>query len=419
MRDYPDFIRLSKWNSSVEEAIIKLPLSKSIGNRLLIISELSNGRVRLKQLPETDDTESLINNIHRNEGLADVGHAGTAMRFLIAFFAAKEGVQITLTGSDRMKKRPVKILVDALLELGADVSYPESPGYPPVFINGKSLLGGTISIPANVSSQYISALMMIAPHFKNGLSIKTVGERVSEPYIMLTAGLMQKCGIDVTIKKEEIFIPTSQYKKASLNVEADWSAAAFFFGVCAITRNKIKLLGLEQRSLQGDSWLVQWFTNQGMSLSFDNEGLSIDPSRFKIDETHVQIDLLKCPDLAQMFAVLFTALKKSFTISGLQTLPIKETNRIQALHNELSKFNVIFDSYNEDCISANAQNASFDTTQTILTYEDHRMAMAFSLLAFKCDGLIIEKPAVVKKSFPSYWEAFSLCGVNIMPCSKQ
>lgn len=413
MQHLPNQIIL-QFNKPASEWIeIQLPLSKSIANRLLIISHLSNGKVKVNQWSDADDTVVLKHALHRTSGEVNIGHAGTAMRFLTAYYASNPGSEVLLTGSERMKERPVKTLVDALIELGADIRYYEKEGFPPLIIKGKKIIGGEIKIQSDVSSQFISALMMVAPTFRDGLKLITLGQRVSQPYIDLTASLMKQAGAEIYTDNQSIRVyPGSYQSNEILKVEADWSAAAFWFGISVLSKQKLRLIGLNENSPQGDSWLLNWFRTHGTNAHFDSQALFIDPANFNIPQEIIHLDLVNYPDLAQMFCVFFALLRKKFQITGLQTLPIKETNRIQAIMNELSPFDVIFSSYQPDCIQADATHVNFGKPHSISTYQDHRMAMAFSLIAFAGFKTTILNPGVVSKSYPNFWEDLSKAGVR-------
>lgn len=414
MQNLPDLISLRYLGPQSDIAEIKLPLSKSIANRLLIISKVSEGAIQVTEWSNADDTIVLQNALACNSGEVNIGHAGTAMRFLTAYYASTPGTKVLLTGSERMKQRPVKMLVDALLQLDADIRYAENEGYPPLIIEGKEIKGGEIEIQSDVSSQFISALMLIAPSFSYGLHIKTKGKRVSQPYIDLTVELMKQCGAKIELDDHAVKIfPGSYLSDETLKVEADWSAAAFWFGICVLSKQKFYLKGLQKNSLQGDSWLITWFSELGLRYYYKEDGLIIDPSNFQVKEETIHLDLINYPDLAQMFCVLFAALKLKFRISGLQTLPLKETNRIQALINELSPFKVKFSPYQSDSIEADATDADFSISHQVSTYKDHRMAMAFSLIGFLGTTIIIKDPAVVSKSYPGFWNDLSKAGAQI------
>ncbi|MFN4122203.1 MAG: 3-phosphoshikimate 1-carboxyvinyltransferase [Flavobacteriales bacterium] len=414
MQNLPDLISLRYLGPQSNIAEIKLPLSKSIANRLLIISRVSKGAIHVAEWSDADDTIVLQNALSCNSGEVNIGHAGTAMRFLTAYYASTPGTKVLLTGSERMKQRPVKMLVDALFQLDANIRYAENEGYPPLIIEGKEIKGGEIEIQSDVSSQFISALMLLAPSFSYGLHIVTKGKRVSQPYIDLTVELMKQCGAKIELDDHAIKISPGSYQSdRTLKIEADWSAAAFWFGISVLSMQKFHLQGLQKNSFQGDSWLIKWFSEQGLRYYYDEHGLIIDPSAFQVKAETIHLDLVNYPDLAQMFCVLFAALKLKFRISGLQTLPLKETNRIEAIMNELSPFKVRFTSYQSDAIEADATLADFSLSHTVITYKDHRMAMAFSLLAFTGFNITIKDPGVVTKSYPGYWIDLSNAGVQI------
>jgi len=397
----------NKTKSSKHDVVhINLPLSKSIANRLIIIQQLSPDGIQNMEWPDSEDSQIMLIAIKQKQGIINIGHAGTAMRFLTAFFACQPGTELELTGSERMQQRPIALLVDALKKLGAQIEYLKNEGFPPLYIKGERIKGGTIEIDANLSSQYISALMLAAVQMEHGLIINLKKNLVSKPYLDMTAALMKKHGAKIELTDQQIAIQAGNYKIADKRIESDWSAAAFWFSYCVLTKQKLLLQNLEQKSIQGDAWVATWFTQHGLKVDFETSGCYIDAANFELGDTLIEIDLLDNPDLAPMFAVLFTALRKKFSITGLQTLPIKESNRIAALITELSKFNVQFKPYQNDRIEGNAKEANFQKETEINTYDDHRMAMAFAALAFVCSSLSINDPEVVAKSYPKFWTEF-------------
>ena len=384
-------------NSLVGE--VELPVSKSIANRLLILGALSRSQVTLPQsLPE--DVKVLQEALSSHSATIYTGMTGTAMRFLTAYFSVQEGKEVILTGDARMKQRPISELVNALRTLGADISYLENDGFPPLKISGKALERGQVSVNGSVSSQFVSALMMIGPYFKNGLKLQINGDVLSRPYIKLTADCMRKCGVEVELSDYLVSIPTGKYSVENIEIESDWSAASYFYALtCAKPGSRIMLKGLRLDSAQGDSILKEWFEPLGVISTQLENGVEIVSSG--IVEFPVEIDFKANPDLAQTFAFLAATLGKELKLTGLDNLRIKETDRIAALQSELEKLGL------EVLVSENTLHLKGTITVeaiTIETYNDHRMAMSASLLSCLIPTKILNSE-VVKKSFPEYWDA--------------
>lgn len=385
--------------TKVVRGIISLPSSKSISNRALIMRAISGKTITIENLSTAKDTQILAELLaNSNRTIFDVGHAGTAMRFLTAYLATKEG-EFVLTGSNRMQQRPIKILVDALRNLGAEISYLKNEGYPPLKIKGKSLLGGEISIDGSVSSQYISALMMIAPSMKNGLKINFEGSITSKPYMDMTAEMMKVFG--------EGFI-----------VEADWSAASYWYSMVALAKDaEITLLGLKKDSLQGDAVVAKIYEKFGVKTEYLENGIRLTKiAPAIIHHLPLLVDFTNCPDLAQTVAVTCVALSCAAKLTGLSTLRIKETDRIAALQNELSKLGYTVEVEGNDvvvlCRDGKSQNSYNWNKISIDTYDDHRMAMAFAPLALLYP-ITIENPDVVIKSYPNFWEDLRGVGFSV------
>ncbi|MFZ1634148.1 MAG: 3-phosphoshikimate 1-carboxyvinyltransferase [Chitinophagales bacterium] len=391
---------------SAIQGAIKLEGSKSISNRLLIMQALCPEGFEIDNLSPSDDTTTLKRLLSSNDTICDVGAAGTTMRFLTAYFAIKNQQHI-LTGSDRMKQRPIKLLVDALRDLGADIQYKEKDGYPPIEINGKKLSGGKVTIRADVSSQYISALLMIGPVLENGLELYLEGKIGSFPYINMTLRTMAKLGIQYKMDGNTIHVYTGNYVGKPMQAESDWSAASYFYGICALSKgSEIKISGLFKDSLQGDSVLPEIYNQLGVVSYFEDDILVLSQVDSYVDE--LIYDFSNCPDLAQTVAVTCAALGVPARFTGLESLKIKETDRTAALQTELQKFGVSFLPDGEAWVLNGATVAGNDLT--IHTYEDHRMAMCFAPLSLKHKNIIIEEPMVVKKSYPSFWSDLSSLG---------
>lgn len=393
---------------------VNLPTSKSISARAMILSSLAGG-CELVGLSDCDDTKALQDALSLKLPTIDIGAAGTAMRFATAYFATREGEEHILTGSERMRNRPIGILVDALRDLGADIVYTEKEGYPPLLIKGKNLQGGALKISANVSSQYISALLMIAPMLQKGLQLHLQGVISSRPYIEMTLALMKRFGAapywmdDQTIN----VCPTGYIAPSAMHIEPDWSAASYWYEMVALSRDEnasVLLRGLTRDSVQGDSIVVQLFEHLGVSTHFEKTGVRLTKCAMPTEKVW-ETDFSFCPDLAQTVITTSAILGKAFHFSGLHSLRIKETDRISALQTELRKLGYELNSYQKqneslrDEILAYSPNyaPSDAPTVAINTYDDHRMAMAFAPCAIVCDGIVINDVEVVSKSYPNFW----------------
>jgi len=395
------------------KATISIPSSKSISNRMLIIRELASSAGQLHNLSTSDDTNVLLRALDSKDHLIDVGHAGTSMRFLAAFLSTRPG-EATLTGSDRMKQRPVGPLVNALKQLGAGVDYLEKEGCPPLRIRGGGINGGMIEIEAGISSQFISALMMIGPALKGGLIINLTGDVVSSSYIEMTRSLMNQCGAEVRFDGRKITIPEGPYRVGDFRVESDWSGASYWYQVAALLPgSEIRLPYLSDRSLQGDSALVRIFGPLGVHTTFSKGGAII-RSRAEALPEHFAYDFTGCPDLVQTMAVTLCALGIPFRFTGTITLRVKETDRIHALQTELERTGFLLkaDPLGE-WLSWEGERCDPRPDPVIRTYHDHRMAMAFAPLAVSLGQIAIEDPGVVTKSYPGYWEDLERAGFTI------
>ena len=347
-----------------------------------------------------------------NSQLIDVHHAGTAMRFLTAYFAIQEGRQVVLTGSSRMKERPIKILVDALRQLGATIKYEENEGFPPIRIKGKKLIANKVSLLSNVSSQYISALLLIAPKLENGLVLTLEGEITSIPYINMTLGLLNGIGVATSFEKNVIIIqPKSTIVNQQATIESDWSSASYFYSIIALSPigSQITLSRFKENSLQGDSVLVAMYKNFGVDTVFETNSISILKSKIQNPKSLIY-NLQSSPDIAQTIAVTCFGLGIGCHLTGLHTLKIKETDRLVALQNELEKLGATV-SITNDSFTLESSNLIHSNVK-IKTYQDHRMAMAFAPLALKTP-LIIEDAEVVTKSYPNFWNDLKSIGFVI------
>ncbi len=400
--------QLIQQSKSVAGKVV-LPASKSIANRLLIMEALcSDASSYIQNLSTANDTvilthllSKIANNLQKEVCILDAEDAGSTFRFLTALLSITEGNWI-LTGNARMQQRPVEPLVNALQQAGADVQYKDQKGYPPLQIQGKPLQGGIINIPANISSQFISAVMMIAPVMKHGAEIILSEKQVSKPYVNLTAELMKNWGIEIETTESSIKILPQCYVPKTTIVESDWSAASYFYALAALAENAdIELLGLYQNSLQGDAALVSIFENLGVKTIFTENGVRL--KKIPLKTNYFVCNCLGTPDLAQSLAVVCVGLQIPAMLTGLDNLAIKETNRVKALTIELQKLGA---SVRSTADTIEIQPASIVAPEFIETYHDHRMAMAFAPLIMKLPQLTIQDAEVVVKSFPDFWEQF-------------
>ncbi|MDL2213361.1 3-phosphoshikimate 1-carboxyvinyltransferase [Bacteroides sp. OttesenSCG-928-J23] len=394
------------------QATIQLPSSKSISNRALIINALADGKIPPENLSDCDDTRVMIKALSKHQDIVDIMAAGTAMRFLTAYFSVTPGTRI-ITGTERMKQRPIHILVKALRQLGAEIEYTENEGYPPLRITGKELTGSEISLPGNVSSQYISALLMIAPTLKHGLEISLTGEVISLPYINLTLQLMKEFGVEAVWKSENnLRISPQSYQSISYLVESDWSAASYWYQIAALADEaEITLPGLLCNSFQGDRRGADVFEKLGVKTTFTPKGAILTKKEKSIER--LEEDFSDIPDLAQTFAVTCALLNIPFRFTGLQTLKIKETDRIAALITELAKLGYVLKDENDSVLIWNEERTFRSETPIIKTYEDHRMAMAFAPASMYYPQIIIDEPGVVSKSYPQFWNNLKEAGIKI------
>ncbi len=391
---------------------IRLPASKSISNRILIINALSFNPYPVHNLSDSDDTRVLLDALCSNRNEFDIGHAGTAMRFLTAFLSKITGEWI-LTGSKRMKERPVGVLVDALTELGARIEYLEKDGFPPLKIFGSHLKGKDLELDGSISSQYISALLMIAPTIENGLTLRLMGEIASRSYIDLTLRLMARFGISYRFEGNTITVPEQDYLPGEYTVEADWSGASYWYQALALAeRGELLLENLQLDSLQGDAKVAEWFKQFGVLSEQEREGVRLVKTE-SVQPRHLELDFIENPDIAQTIACLCVAKKVPFHFSGLKTLKIKETDRIHALKNELAKFGAHLTEPVEGELAwdGTVNSATSERIPVIRTYHDHRMALAFAPMALAGYRVEIEDPMVVTKSYPFFWE--DLRSINI------
>lgn len=386
--------------------------SKSESNRLLLLQALYP-EIKIENLSNSDDSVVMSKALSSNSNaVIDIHHAGTAMRFLTAFFATQEGKEVTLTGSQRMKERPIQILVEALNQLGANISYLENSGCPPLLIKGKALTQNKISLKANVSSQYISALLLIASKLEQGLELTLNGEITSIPYINMTLNLLNQIGVETSFKNNVITVnPLKEVSgDKTIVVESDWSSASYFYSIVALSPigTQVELSSYKQDSLQGDSVLAELYQAFGVKTLF--KGLSIVLEKTSQHQPGIAFDLVKSPDIAQTIAVTALGLGVKCDLEGLHTLKIKETDRLVALKNEIEKLGGDIEVTNET-LHLKPFDGNFKLA-TIQTYNDHRMAMAFAPLALKTE-LKIEDAMVVSKSYPTFWDDLKSIGFQI------
>jgi 3-phosphoshikimate 1-carboxyvinyltransferase len=383
--------------------------SKSETNRLLLLKALFPN-ISLANTSNSDDSEVMEKALKGNDEIVDIHHAGTAMRFLTAFFAVNEGREVVLTGSQRMQERPIKVLVEALSQLGAQISYEKEEGYPPIRIKGQKITASKVSIPANVSSQYISALSLVAPKLENGIEITLVGDITSVPYIKMTLALLNDLNIPTSFEGNVIRVyPKQQVESKVMTVESDWSSASYFFSLVALAdAASIALTSYKENSLQGDSALVEIYKQMGVNSRFENNTLILEKQAdFKFET--VNFDLNNTPDIAQTIVVTCFGLGIGCHLTGLHTLKIKETDRLEALRIEMTKLGANISVTNDSLTLVPSEK--INPNITIATYNDHRMAMAFAPLALKVP-IIIENAEVVSKSYPDFWEDMKKLGFN-------
>lgn len=406
--------KITKADKILEGEII-LPSSKSISNRILILNSLSYSPYDIDNLSDSDDTKVMEAVLNSGTNHFDIGHAGTAMRFLTAFLSKIVG-EWTITGSERMQQRPVGILVDALRKLGASIEYTGNEGFPPLRITGTALKGGVIELDGSVSSQYISALLMIAPTVQGGMTLKLLNQVTSRPYIELTLKLMKKFGIRHTWIRNEIRIDEQPYHPVKFTVEADWSGASYWYAMAALSDEcNLLLKGLRLQSLQGDASQAEWFSKY-FGVRSKQEGKDVRLTKTNTpDQERVELDFIENPDIAQTFAVLAVCKKIPFHFKGLLTLKIKETDRIGALQTELARFGAVL---TEPKNGELAWDGTFDHRlvnhpPVVQTYHDHRMALAFAPAALAYPEIIIDDPQVISKSYPGYWDDLKKVGFRI------
>lgn len=397
---------------------IQLPSSKSLCNRALIINALAHGSEPPQNLSNCDDTRVMMQALQQMQPTIDIMAAGTAMRFLTAFLTVTPGTHL-ITGTERMKQRPIGILVDALRSLGADIDYAENEGFPPLRITGKKLDKENITLPGNVSSQYISALLMIAPTLEHGLTLTLEGKIVSRPYIDMTLQLMRDFGAQAEwIADNQLKVEATGYQPTPYYIESDWSAASYWYEICALTPEAtVELPGLFEQSLQGDAAVAQIFSLLGVETSYSERMVTLHNTGKAVDK--LEYDFVNQPDLAQTFVVTCCMKHIPFCFTGLESLKIKETDRIFALITEMRKLGYVVKEKDNSILYWDGEHCPAQPHPAIDTYEDHRMAMAFAPASLILKSVCINHPQVVSKSYPNYWENLQKAGFNLAESNTQ
>jgi 3-phosphoshikimate 1-carboxyvinyltransferase len=405
---------------------VQLPASKSISNRALVIHALSGGDVLPENLSDCDDTEVIISALKDNPYEINIKAAGTAMRFMTAYLATRDGEEHVITGTERMKHRPIHILVDALRGLGADIEYVGKEGFPPLRIKGGKLEGGQLEVPGNVSSQFISALLLIGPCLSSGLTLRLTGDLISRPYIDLTLWMMREFGADADWSAfDTITVAGKPYSQRPYYIENDWSAASYWYEMMALSKqedDEIRLEGLMDGSKQGDSSVRYIFSLLGVKTTFGTKKEGV-PTTVTLRHSgrcvpRLEYDFVNAPDMAQTFVVCCLMLDVPFYFRGLSTLKIKETDRIEALKKEALKLGFVLHDKNDSELYWDGERCEPMEDAAIDTYEDHRMALAFAPAAFRLKQLRINNPQVVTKSYPSYWEDIKAAGFALVNSEK-
>ncbi len=404
-------IALSGPSGHLLKGTIDITGSKSESNRLLLLQALYPN-LKLANMSISDDAEAMQKGLRITRGEVDIHHAGTAMRFLTAYHAGKEGHDVVLTGSSRMQERPIKILVDALRQLGADISYLKREGFPPIRIKGQSLLKEKVSLPASVSSQYVSALILMAPHMQKGLELELTGQITSLPYIKMTLKLLEQIGVTTSFEANRIGVqPKETVPDQTIVIESDWSSASYFYSIAALSEpgTELVLSSFREKSLQGDRIISDIYRDFGVTTRFGKNTMVLNKMAHKIPEL-IEADLTHAPDLAQTLTVTCFGLGTGCHLTGLHTLKIKETDRLEALKMELTKFGAMIRVTEASLNLRKTDGINEDVD--VATYNDHRMAMAFAPLALKTP-LKINNAEVVSKSYPGFWTDLEVLGFQV------
>lgn len=392
---------------------LKIPGSKSLSNRIMIIQALSGVAFNVQNISDSDDTKVLLKALNSKNSIVNIGMAGTAMRFLTAFYAIQKG-EVVLTGSDRIKQRPIKELVDVLLSLGVKIEYIDKNSFAPLKIYGSHIKGGEVRIKAHISSQFISALLLIAPYMENGLIVHLDGEVLSRPYIEMTLKLMSYCGVSSTWNGNRIEVRPGSYKSQNYVVESDWSSISYIYQVAALSEQaEISISKVFKDSLQGDAILVKWFKLFGVHTQWQKETIKIKKEKRPISNNILEFDCSQAPDLAQTIAATAVGLSKRIVIKGLSSLPLKETNRLSALKTELEKCDAQVLIKNENELEVIPHKLLATKSIEFESHNDHRMAMCLAPLALCYDTVFIENSEVVNKSYRTYWSDLKCLSFNV------
>ena len=407
------FLQNSTINPSTN---ITITGSKSESNRLLLLKALFKN-LEIQNVSNSDDSQYMLKALDSDNPIVDIHHAGTAMRFLTAYFATLDGKTTLLTGSQRMQERPIKILVDTLRALGADIEYDKEEGFPPLRITGKTLLKDEVRMKANVSSQYISALLLMATKLKNGLTLHLEGKITSVPYIKMTLSLLDQLGVETSFEGQVIRVkPYLDTVSKTFTVESDWSSASYFYSIVALSPvgTQINLSTYKKDSLQGDAVLQEIYTHLGVQTTFEGSKINLKKINTNVPDS-LDLDLANAPDIAQTIVVTCLGLQVKCNLTGLHTLKIKETDRLEALKNEIYKFGTSIDITDD---SLHLSDSKLLTSGPVVeTYNDHRMAMAFAPLALRTE-FSIKEAEVVSKSFPDFWNNLAELGFNTSVSEK-
>ncbi len=408
------------------ETRLSLPLSKSMSARALIINALTPGASSLSRVAECDDTDAMVAALRGDSAQSahrtvNIGAAGTTMRFLTAYYACTPGADITLDGSPRMRQRPIKVLVEALKTLGADIEYAGEEGFPPLRIRGRRLSGGSLELDASVSSQYISALLMTAPVMEQGLKLTLLGEIASRPYILMTLKMMRDYGVESEFYLNTVTVPAGGYKcpDRPREIEGDWSAAAAWYEIVALSAGVVTIDNLAEDSCQGDRRLADIYSKIGVDTQWEGENGGTDLVANPDPDARATIDFSDCPDLAQYVTVTCVMLGIPFVFTGLHTLAIKETDRVAALCNELAKVGVILDPSVPGTLKWDGRRVPMLEMPVFDTYADHRMAMSLAPVSLYIPGIIIRDSEVVSKSYPDFWEDLRAAGFTLVDADAE
>lgn len=404
-------MKILRPNKDFVQGNIELTSSKSESNRALIIQALCTGNIKIKNLSDSDDTQTLLQLLksYKNEKYLDVHHAGTTFRFLTAFLATQKG-KWTLTGSERMQERPIKILVDTLNKAGADIKHLNNMGFPPIDINGSNINLSSAVIDGSISSQYISALLLIAPTLNQKTKITFANKVMSRPYLNMTMEIMKHFGAKIKSQNNSVSIENSGYTENTLSIESDWSAASYWYEIVALSKQAtVEIHGLKKKSFQGDSKIADYYLSFGVTTTYGEDFITIKKEK-EPQLSIIKFDLNETPDLAQTIICTSAGLGIESHITGLETLKIKETDRLEALKKELLKFDVQLELIENHSAYLKGGQKLKSPSKSIKTYNDHRMAMAFAPLALITGSIDIENPEVVSKSYPNYWNDLESVG---------